>query len=103
MLRQVRQSSGPLTPHCGGVELGHSFIDIYNWLREKNSVALQTDARIAFEARSGIERDGRLMVRFFRRGQEYGRVYACCWGRYYNCHRIPVANFCTTLDRALAS
>ena len=75
------------------VELGHSFTDIYNWLRKNDSVAVQTDAGSRLKRAMASERDGTLMVRFFHRGREYGRVYACCWSRYNNCLRIPVANF----------
>jgi len=103
MLRQsARSTEPPFQPHFGVVALQHSFTEVHKWLQKKQSVVLQTDAHIAFEARYGVAEDGRPVARFFQRRHEYGRVYACCWRRHYNCNRTPVGEFSTALDRALS-
>ena len=45
-----------------------------------------------------VESAGRKVIRFRQGGREYARVYACCWGHYYNCNRTRIGKYCQALD-----
>ena len=98
--RSLKNTS--IQPHSGDVDgLRHTFRDVHDRLL-KGSIPLQTDVGTPFEARSATARDGRPVLKFFQRGQEYARAYECCWGRYYNCNRTRIGMYCKALDRELS-
>ncbi len=47
-------------------------------------------------------RVGEAVIVFRRQGEEFGRAYACCWGKYYNHHRTFIGMSCHALDKAIA-
>ncbi len=90
-------------PHQGDVSLQNSFALTCRWLRTTGDVSSATSTGTRFVARAGTvgrgPHTGEPVIRFLQNGQEYARVYACCWGHYYNCHGTRMGMYCEALDK----
>jgi len=96
-----------IVPHEGNASLDHTFQEACDWLAHYGPTDLATIKRgtrfRAFVATTERgEHSGEPVIRFMQRGQEFGRAYSCCWGRYYNCNRTRIGMYCEALDTAMA-
>lgn len=92
-------------PHEGFTTLRRGFSFVLKWLRSKGETELITAAGSRFSARAHLTgrgaHAGEWVIRIFQNGVEFGRVYRCCWGHYYNCNRTRIGMYCVALDFAV--
>ncbi len=94
-------------PHEGATALRHDFGAVHTWLQgsDKRGKGLATMSGSHFDALAGAgepgPRAGEAVIRFVQAGKEIGRVYACCWGTYYNCDRTRVGMYAMALDKSV--
>ena len=88
--------------HDGTVYLSKTFNVVYQWLEKNGETTLKTANETDFTAIADItskgDHAGDPVIRFFQRGQEFGRSYECCWGKYYNCNRTRIGMYCQSVD-----
>lgn len=93
-------------PHEGVVSLRNTFKDMWEFLKGKGEIRLQTDKKgtpfttKASMTKKGIHR-GEQVIRFFRNRTEMARSYECCWGHYHNCNRTRIGMYCKALDASI--
>jgi hypothetical protein len=91
-----------IAPHQGTVDLESNFSAAFNFAKGIPETSLQTSGGTAFTVEVK-QSSGRSVIVFRQRGHEYGRVYECCWGRYYNCNRTRIGMYCAALDSAVTA
>lgn len=84
--------------HQDKIQLSHSFDEVYTYLNQVGKINLKTLVGTSFQTSSDTARDGRIVIKFFQDGKEYGRAYECCWGHYYNCNRTRIGMYVKSLD-----
>ena len=93
-------------PHEGVVTLRNPFDEVWESLKRKGEIHLQTDKKgTPFIARACITQKGlhrgERVIRFFRNRTERARSYECCWGHYFNCNRTRIGMYCKALDASI--
>ena len=95
----------PIYSHEGSVTLQHTFREAHQWLQSQLAAQFATARGNAYTATAGTSK-GQEVICFFQRRRngtegEFGRVYACCWGHYYNCNHTRIGMYCVALDAAM--
>jgi hypothetical protein len=88
--------------HQGSVALRHTFEEAHRWLsmRRTNQFATIGGERfeaLAYTAGKGPHQ-GEKVIRFLKKGSEFARAYACCWGHDRNCGGTRIGMFSAALD-----
>ena len=87
--------------HQYPVQLIHSFDEVWKHLDKDGDVESYASTGKIVRSSSGKTRDGRPVIRFFRKGIESARSYEGCWGCYYNCNRTRFGMYAKALDCSL--
>jgi hypothetical protein len=89
-------------PHGGKVAVRREFADVHQRLTEVEYVELMTAKGRRFTVQADWAQKGphagEAVVRLLEKGNEVGRVYACCWGHETNCNASAVGAYCLALD-----
>lgn len=88
--------------HQGNVHLNSSFTEAYANLQKSGIREMKTSVGTQFRSNAAITRDGRQVIKFFQKEQEFARCYPCCWGHYYNCNRTRIGMYCKSLDNSIS-
>ena len=91
--------------HQGSVPLSHSFEQAHRWLSLNNINDLVTARGERFEAVAYTAgkgpHQGKKVIRFLKKGQEFARAYECCWGHTTNCNKTRIEVYSAAIDAAM--
>jgi hypothetical protein len=97
-------------PHQGNVRLDCDFDKIWDSLKNKGELSLQTEREgKPFIARATVATRGphlgeRVIIFFHEKSgklTESARSYECCWGHYYNCYGTRIGMYFKALSHSI--
>ena len=99
-------------PHQGNVQLDCDFDKVWDFLKMKGELSLQTEIEgKPFIAKATVatrdERSGQRVIVFLHENDgkriESARAYECCWGHYYNCYGTRIGMYFKALVHTMRS
>jgi len=88
--------------HQGKKDLANNFEHIWRVLNASGRQSLTTPNSHTFDTFAALAikgtHEGEKVIRIEKDGQEFARIYPCCWGHTTNCYGTRIGGYSAALD-----
>lgn len=102
-LGDLEKVGGNMRHHQSKKNLANNFEHIWRLLNAFGRQSLMTPNSHTFDAFATLAikgtHEGEKVIRIEKDGQEFARIYPCCWGHTTNCYGTRIGGYSDALDQ----